>query len=241
MIWVVVFIVIGIISFFLTLRSMKDYQEKPAGPDEYGLFHLSKNTRISSELLKELHTLFAGNKLSFSIEKLVKGSEEAVIIYLPKDMAGMLPQLHLVEIEDYLKDIKGKVSESWILNKQIDINHSFTLFLHPVKGEQAAKLHLKGINPDGLTGFQCVLESVKNGEETVFQSTMRLIVEEKEDLKRVELVKNLKTEVIKPAGLSAVGEVSNIKNFTDYKSRIPVPIQVDKKLVDSESLAMLFS
>lgn len=98
MIWIVAFFIIILVSAVLAFRSMKDYEEFPDNLSLNTLFFIGNPQNLTAGSLKKLHGVFLGRKQFFSIERLNKGKERALVIFGPKDLPEILPELNLVEI-----------------------------------------------------------------------------------------------------------------------------------------------
>jgi hypothetical protein len=238
MIWILAFIVIAIISFFLTLRSMKDYQEPPEKAEEYGLFHI-RNISSLNDSLKKIHQQLGVKNLLFSLEKIKKGGEEALVIYLPITYKNHFKELQLIEIEDYLQGEESNEALPHISQKQISVNESFTSLLDYQNKDEMEKISLPDLNEFQMVGIQGVFQPISDDSEVKFQSTFRVIVLEPDSNKRVELIKKLTHEVLTKSNLSMILQQNNIKNYRDYKSRKIIPEMVGKRTVSMHDLQAL--
>src|SRR5690348_3290960 len=113
MIWLVVFGVIIIISIFLALRSMKDYQDIPMDNLKYSLYLIRNRAAFNEEVLSQFHQKIASLDSHFSFERLFKGAEEALVMFAPNSVMNNFSELQPLEIEDYLPD--KNVTTSWVI------------------------------------------------------------------------------------------------------------------------------
>lgn len=101
--WVLLFALVVAISFVLALKSMVDYQEIPAhAGEEYSLFLIKRPQELSVDLLSSLHHKLLAEGLIISFERLIKGSQAALVVYGPKTLLSQYKHtLDLLELEDY--------------------------------------------------------------------------------------------------------------------------------------------
>lgn len=101
--WVILFALVVAISFVLALKSMADFQEIPehAGAD-YGLFLIRRPQSFNSQMLSYIHQNLLKEGLIISFERLIKGSQAALVVYGPKNiLINIKDALDLLELEDY--------------------------------------------------------------------------------------------------------------------------------------------
>lgn len=110
MLFLIGFVVIILISFWLAYRSMKDYREHPPKKVEYGTFLVRTPHNFKPQILEFIASQAKLSKSLFSVEYLQKGSQKALILYIPKSLFSKLPMLHLLEIEDHLDKVKNENS-----------------------------------------------------------------------------------------------------------------------------------
>lgn len=101
--WVLLFILVVLISFFLAMQSMRNFREVPQAQEkDYGLFLIRKTINITTDFLDQLHTQILKEGFIVSFERLFKGSESTLVLFVPRKIAqNYLTSLDLIEIEDY--------------------------------------------------------------------------------------------------------------------------------------------
>lgn len=111
--WLILFLLVVAISFILAYQSMRDFQEKPESFGlEYGLFLIRNRQSFTPAVLDELHQATSKEGLIFSIERLFKGNQSALVLFGPKEVLRDFAQLDLVELEDYAVVDPGQV-QAW--------------------------------------------------------------------------------------------------------------------------------
>lgn len=107
--WLALFFLVIAISFVLALLSMRDFQELPRS-QEYGLFLIRNPAQFRADILDLIHTRIAQEGLIVSLERLFKGKKSTLVIFGPKKVLESLPQLDLLELEDYTDVNRGNLS-----------------------------------------------------------------------------------------------------------------------------------
>lgn len=168
--WVLLFILIVAISFVLALKSMADYQEIPAhAGEEYGLFLIKRPHELSGDILLSLHTELISAGLIISFERLIKGTQAALVIYGPKKiLANYKYTLDLLELEEYT-DVDPSYISSW----EVSVKHPDVP-------------HFPPLSFDDQVWWQLSLSAKKGG---LYHPHIRLVVvsadaQRREDLKR---------------------------------------------------------
>ena len=131
MIWVVLFFVIVIISAFLAFRSMKDFQDIPVASSFYGFFLIKNPHNFNIGTIKKLHNLSLNLDSIFSVERLFKGKETVLSLYMPRDFIQNFPELSFLEIEDYLDDTTSTSD-----NRKVNVNQSLTWQIQPKNNQK---------------------------------------------------------------------------------------------------------
>lgn len=108
--WLALFFLVIAISFVLALRSMRDFQKMPRSQREDGLFLIRRPDNLSADILDLIHTRITKEGLTVSIERLFKGKKSTLVIFGPKKVLENLPQLDLMELEDYTDVNRGNLS-----------------------------------------------------------------------------------------------------------------------------------
>lgn len=95
-------ILVILISFFLALYSMHDFEIKPNLKLEYGAFLIKNINNLNPQSLIPLFSELAESNLLISFERLFKGREGVLIIYGPKNiLLKYQDQFNFLELEDY--------------------------------------------------------------------------------------------------------------------------------------------
>lgn len=230
MIWIVAFFIIILVSAVLAFRSMKDYEEFPENENLNSLFFVGNASAFTEQSLDKLYNAFISGKRFFSVERLNKGKERALVIFGPREIAEILPELKLVEIEDYLAD--PNLPDQTNIDKKASVNHAFTWLLEP-KLNNKKVLHvgdeLKDLNLLQAQKFYiqivCIPQAVSG--EGKFQSTVRIMVLENDSIERVALSKKI-TQIVEIAtGLNKrQDDFPEQKKFESYKQRSLIPKEV---------------
>lgn len=99
---IILFILVVLISFFLALYSMRNFEMKPDSKVEYGTFLFRNLSNINPNSFAPLLEDLAKDNLLISFERLFKGREGVLIVYGPKNiLANYRDQFNLLELEDY--------------------------------------------------------------------------------------------------------------------------------------------
>lgn len=232
MIWIVLFLIIILVSAVLAFRSMKDYEEFPESLSLNALFFVGNPKNLSLESLKKLHEAFSSRKQFFSIERLNKGKERALVIFGPRDIARILPELNLLEIEDYLVDTNAIDYNN--TDKKAGVNQTLTWLVEPQVNNKKP-LHVdSGIknlelleNQKFFIQIVCVPENERSSEN--FQSTIRLMVVDNDPTGKIDLAKKLKQSWETATGLNIqVDNFPEQRKFESFKIRSLVPREVTK-------------
>lgn len=109
MIWLGLFLIILVTSFFLAYLSMRNYQETL--PVLASSPFLVRNPSLINEVFaNKLHDELTKSKSYISLERLFKGSKEAMVIFGPKVVLKKFPELNLLELEDYTDVLQSSVN-----------------------------------------------------------------------------------------------------------------------------------
>lgn len=124
-IWLALFLLVILISFFLAYQSMQDYREKPLEKVEYSLYLIRRPQNLTEQLLEQFHRDLVAKRMVFSLEKLRKGVQTATCVFGPKEyLEKFSSDLQLLELEDYSKDVGEEVT-AW----EVGIKSSFNFHL----------------------------------------------------------------------------------------------------------------
>lgn len=101
--WIVLFLGIITASFYLALRSMRSYQEKPEHFSyPYALYLIQNPRHLTADTLQKLYQALLPKRALISFERLSKGSRQALVVFGPVPiMEPFIGDLGLLELEDY--------------------------------------------------------------------------------------------------------------------------------------------
>jgi len=249
--WLVGLTIVIALSFYLASRSMKDFKETPKKDINFTLFYVKNAFKLDSNIINKIHNLLLPSGAICSFEKLIKGQEAALIIYGPAQIKAQLPELELVELEDYLAT-PPKEGESQIPDpKKFELNKSFAWTLSS-KNNDKKKLEVKSdflklleLNDDQKFCWQIVCHPVKTkkedsgsgGADGNFQVTIRCMIVDPDPVKKVELAKRMDQEIFNSTGLNKEARQETTQQiFQDYGKRAFIPKEVSKFILNSEEI-----
>ncbi len=245
MLWIILFVVVILISGFLALRSMKDYQETPLSHLSYGLFYLSQKSNFTSDTLTKLHQFALKYDCLISLERLFKGEDNVLVIYSPKQIVNEFPELALIELEDYLLPASS-TSSSGINNdeKKINLNQVLPWIIEPKNNPKktlsvkSSFLKMMELNPKQRFFWQIVIFPLK--ENTNFQVTIRSMAVDNDPNFRVELAKKLDTMIGENTGLTRKTKQPPASAiFESFRERTLIPKEVSSFVLDKQELFSL--
>jgi hypothetical protein len=236
MLWLLIIVVIIIISFLLALRSMRNYQEIPPARFSYGLYLICNSDQLQNGVLNKLYAFGLESNAQISIEKLFKGGESAIVIYAPHNIGQFVPELELLEIEDYLE------REAKSGNKKASVDEVIVWSLQP-----KSEVELE-IPPDFLKDFpleqnqqlfwQLVLASYR--KEHHFQVNIRVMVADHDTHQRIELAKNVDQYLEKTVNLHKKETNQSISLLFDrYQKRALTPSEIEGFILSSQKVKEL--
>lgn len=245
MIWVVLFFIIILISAALAFRSMKDYEEFPENLSLNTIFYVGNPQNFSEDSLKKLHRVFSRGKQFFSFERLNKGKERALVVYGPREILEMLPELNLIEIEDYLADANALDYNN--TGNKVSVNQTLTWLVEP-KANNKKPLHVGseiknlGLSEDQKFFIQVVCSPEDNEVAENFQSTLRLMAVDEDPIKKITLAKNLKQAWELATGLNIHEDnFPEQKKFESFKQRSLIPKEVTQLPLRGQDIFTLLS
>lgn len=210
-IWLIAFLLIIIVSFLLALRSMKDFQEVEVS-EKTGVF-LIKNHSAINQFLVGLSTM---PEATVSLEKLFKGSKAAYVVYGDKEILNKFPDLDLLELEDYSKQVFAKQDlpfSAWEMGTKDETN------MHRKLAEEHPLFNGVLMQDTEQLWWQIVLHSEKEG----FKSTIRAVLICELD-RKAKLSANLQKNEF---GLVKVPRPITAKDYLKaYQHRSPSPVQL---------------
>lgn len=245
MLWIVLFFIIILISAILAFRSMKDYEEFPENQSLNALFFVANTQNFTEETVGKLHEVFFDRKQFFSLERLNKGKERALVIFGPRDIPEILPDLNLIEIEDYLAD-PNTLGYSDI-EKKVGVNQTLTWLIEPPVNDKKP-LHVGmeiknlvlGDNQKFFIQLVCIPEEKR--ADSSFQSTLRIMVVDEDPIERVVLAKDLKQVWKTSTGLNIHEDnFPEQKKFESFKQRSLIPKEVTRFSLSKSDITTLIS
>lgn len=177
LLWLALLIIIITTAFLLAFFSMRDF--KPSlniRKNDFGLFLVRNKGQINMDFLNLVYDFLTRQDSIFSIERLVKGKESALVIFGSK--AFLLPQvekLGLLELEDYVDSgSKNRLDREQLWWQAV---------LQPFIAQKKEKMFRVQIRIVGLFAGAQIIETYKNRsftkEETnpilTFENVLRLI------------------------------------------------------------------
>lgn len=178
----ILFLLIVFISAILAYLSMRDFGKSPQDFAQYNsLFLIRKVDALTPKLLEWLYQRTEKSGKIFSLERLFKGSESALVIYGPSKMLLELTStLDLIELEDYARqEVEASVWEMGVKGKVGPQKESLFLdFPKLDKGEQV--------------WYQIVLQAQK-GKNSQFSCQIRVAVLSSDLKRRKKLSEALQT------------------------------------------------
>lgn len=220
--WIVLAGAVLLISAMLAYRSMRNYQEIPAALT-YGLYLIRNSQALDSKLLEKIYSFALNLDSTFSFERLFKGKEHARAIYCPTSFVPNLPELNLLELEDYL------------LKKEL-VDESFGWVMHKISPDTPiSKLASIELEEDQNFFWQIVCFPVKIAGN--YQVTIRAVVVDKDSHRRMDLAKNLIKKIEKECSLiSKDREQTTSKILADFKNRSLIPKEVSRFILSSDEI-----
>lgn len=153
MVWLLLVALTLVISFILALRSMSNYLHLPQNmAKNYSLYLVKNPKNISIDK-------FAGSSF-FSMEKLFKGGNNALVIFIDKEGARNFKAADVLELEDYTKAAWGEGVKviSWVLGVKPGLTTRSAVWPSLSGGEQLW-LQLTAM-PAGKGKFKAILRLI---------------------------------------------------------------------------------
>ncbi len=168
-IWVILFTIVFIISFFMAYHSMGDFREKPSNlSSDYSLYLIKNKAAFNESILHQLHQFNREKKRVFSIERLFKGNQSALVLHISREVIGKIANaIDILELEDYsLKSSQSKVAISW----EVGLKSSHKSF-----GGFSSPLPIPKLNFNQEFWWQLLLEPLDTNE-SLFQVEIRAVL-----------------------------------------------------------------
>ena len=236
--WLILATILSFVAFFLSKRSLSEYQEDPNSHLNYGLFLIRSPSHFNTDFLRELTQKSKGEELIFSLERLFKGKNTALVIYAPKDLIGQFDYLNLQELEDY--------------TEKIDVNNCLAWEIEPKQKMKGKKSLLKR-QPSFLKNlpladndqfyFQAVCQIIRHrNNRPVFQVTLRGLVIVEEPVTRANIAKKIELQMEQETS-SRRKERSKTSSqlYFDYKKRNIRPKEAAPFVLTGEDIVSLLS
>ena len=141
-----------------------------AAGDGFGLYLISKPDQFQIETLHTLYNLGISQKRIFSIERLFKELEQALVIFMPKTFLPELGNLGLVELEDYIPATSLVWQSEYLQGKY-----------------QSIKVEDLQLNSEQRFCIQIIARPYRNN----FKINLRYLVSDRQTLEKVNLAKKI--------------------------------------------------
>ena len=214
--WLTILSIVLVLSFLLAMRSLKNSQTKikPSSTPQ-SLFLIRNPDQITTELLEKLHQ----TQTSLSFEKLFKGSEQALVLFGPKGLEQRLPELGLLELEDYLIPKEQTFSNKDQTKVNADQAFGWQIALQP--GMDKPDLSQLNLGVDEQLFYQIILEPVIQKDEKLLKVTARAMVATKNKLDKVKLGKRIFNKINQSLEIESNDLQSSPQFFEKYQFRVP--------------------
>lgn len=182
-IWFIISGVIIIGSAVLAISSIRKYSHSYTNTVNFGVFLIQNPKIINQEFFNKLLSKFSAQRLTFSLETLIKGSDKAFVTYMPKYLAYHFPEARFLEIEDYSQQIEIENIDIYSISviESANITHTQPLF--------------SGLNlgPEQQVFYQVVTQSIftNDANHKQFRGNIRLVIIAKDPTRRNEIYQTL--------------------------------------------------
>ncbi|MDD2823340.1 MAG: hypothetical protein PHQ59_04660 [Candidatus Daviesbacteria bacterium] len=226
-IWVLLFFIVIFISLFLAFRSMRDYTEAPVHTDtHYSLYLIKNEAGLTDELLMKIDHIIDQKRLIVSLERLYRGSKQALVIYGPviilKQFADIL---NLVELEDYSLKYSNHL-QAGILAWEVS-SKDFHKSDKPIAYQKSdapiidlANIPLALSDQEELW-WQLVIQPKceKNGLQPIFKALIRVVVIAGDNNKAQEIKSKIDNQVKQTNLLAIPQSYSSEQIIKNYQKR----------------------
>jgi len=235
MIWLIIILAIIVVSFFLAIRSMRTYKEIPTTKYPYGVFLIQNESLVFEDgILNKLYEFCSQSNAIVSLERLFNGPQKALVLFAPQNIGQYIPELALLEIEDYLAKNTSKT---------IDKNNAVVWSIKP-KDESKLILKsefMKNIQLEEKQNFfwQIIMTAAK--EDFHFQVNIRAMIIDPEVQKRVELAKTINSYITEFSSLEKNPKSSDSITllFDEYQKRVITPSEAEGFILSSQTIKQL--
>lgn len=196
---------------------MRDYEEFPESSSLNSVFFIGNTANFTVDTLNKIYKFLLSDKQFFSLERLHRGKEKVLVIYGPKSLKDHLPELNLVELEDYIDGEGVSVNQS--LTWLIEAKNNPKKVLHVGEGLKDLE-----IGPAQKFFIQIVCMPLSNPPESIFQATLRIMVIENDPSTRIQLSKKVDEAFALATGLHKhEDDFPEINKFESFKMRSLIP------------------
>lgn len=227
--WVIIITLVLGVSLILAKKSLRSYQEAPKKHFAYGLYLIRNPLYFNEATLKKIHDLCLPDQHIISVEKLFKGMEVALCLYLPKNIVNQLEELNLLELEDYINKEYLNTSFTFQITQKLSQKPLFT-----------DPQFLKDLDIEDQQFFWQVVVLPHKGDS--FQATLRGMLIEKDPTKKIGTIKILERKITDQTGLvpQTKGKTQS-SLFEWFKKRQLVPKEVKSFPLTSPEILSLVS
>ncbi len=171
-IWIILFSSVVITSFYLALRSMRSYQEKPEHFSyPYALYLIQEKRNLTEDCLNQLYQALLPKRALISFERLAKGSRNALVVYGPVPLLQpFIGDLGLLELEDYTAQTNPQDLQAL----EFGSSHTSGKF----QTEQALQYLVNELQAEDETWLQLVLQPLHQGLEIAVHQVIRTMASE---------------------------------------------------------------
>lgn len=229
LVFAVIFLAILGFSLFLALKSMKGFIPEKKIPSS-GVFLVRKQEAFTPEVIKKLYLFSLQKKSRFSLERLFKGRESALVLWGPLELLGSFPELDLLHLEDYADN---KLLSSFVWEFAPEDKDSVLI--------SGGFLDLINLGENQQFFLQVVFLPLpsKNDSKAFFLATLRGLVVDRDPASRIELAKNIGHRVSGSSGLRVESrDKSSGLIFEEYIKRMPQSGE-NKVKMDSSAVVRL--
>lgn len=220
-IWPLLILAVIFLSYWLAKRSMNDYLDNPLG--DSGLFLIQNPREFSAQILE---SVVQPNQI-FSLERLYKGNQKALVIFGSKQIILKHPELNPLELEDYTSKIDDNHLQAWELGLKKGVKE--------MKRLPADFFHSLQLNPSEQLYFQIVFDKS-------YQVTIRVAVVSLDSTKRATLSKQVEDLIERHSPLERkIRKLSSSQIWQSFKKRALYPKQIRKFILNPSAIRELLN
>lgn len=235
MIWLIIILAIVIVSFVLAIRSMRTYKEIPTTKYPYGVFLIQNESLVlENGILNKLYEFCAQSNAIVSLERLFNGSQKALVLFAPQNIGQFIPELALLEIEDYLtKNTSQSITKNNAVVWSIKPKDESALILKPefMKNVQ--------LNSNQNFFWQIIMTAAK--KDFHFQVNIKSMIIDPDVQKRVELAKTINSYITEFSSLEKKQKSSDSITllFDEYQKRVITPSEAEGFVLSTQTIKQL--